>query len=163
MKQHVYLGMVILFFLIGIDDLASQNKINLYDPEANALMQLEHALNNAKQENKHVLVQVGGNWCSWCYKLQGFINSHHELDSIIQADYVPVKINYSRENKNTEALTNLQYPQRFGFPVIIVLNPKGHRLHTQDTGLLESGEGYNYKKVKRFLLSWNKKAVSGQF
>ena len=33
---------------------------------------LQQAIQLAGQENKHVLVQVGGNWCPWCVKLHGF-------------------------------------------------------------------------------------------
>jgi hypothetical protein len=69
-------------------------------------------------------------------------------------------VNYSKENKNPEVLASLEYPQRFGFPVLLVLDQNGKRLHTQDTGLLELNKGYDPEKVARFLLSWNRSAVS---
>ena len=157
MKAIICSLLVILFIRISGTTIAQQDP--LYDPDKDAIKQLDEAVRDAKAENKHVLVQVGGNWCPWCIKLHAYMNEHSELDSIINADYIPVKINYSKENKNKAALERLEHPQRFGFPVLIVLDADGSRIHTQDSGYLESGKGYDYEKVKRFLVSWNKKAI----
>ena len=35
------------------------------------------------------------------------------------------RINYSKENKNPETMALLEYPQRFGFPVLVVLDAAG--------------------------------------
>ncbi|MDE7096601.1 MAG: thioredoxin, partial [Muribaculaceae bacterium] len=50
-------------------------------------------------------------------------------------------------------------PVRFGFPVLIILDENGNILHTQDSALLESGEGYDKEKVTRFFESWTPGAV----
>ena len=60
---------------------------------------------------------------------------------------------------NLPVLEKYGYPQRFGFPVLIVLNAKGERLHTQDTGLLESGDGYDQRKVLQFFQQWSPAAL----
>jgi thioredoxin-related protein len=138
----------------------SQEPVKLYDPTADAKKDLAIAVQTAKEQNKHILVQVGGNWCSWCIRLHGFFESDARVDSILKADYVLVRINYSKENKNPEVLASLDYPQRFGFPVLLVLDQNGKRLHTQDTGYLELDKGYDPEKVSRFLLSWNVAATN---
>jgi thiol:disulfide interchange protein len=137
----------------------SQKSVELYNPAADAKADLALAVQTAKEQNKHVLVQVGGNWCRWCVKLHGFFETNTRVDSILKADYVLVKVNYSPENKNSEVLAGLGYPQRFGFPVLLILDQSGQRLHTQDTGYLETGDGYDAEKVSRFLLGWNRAAV----
>jgi thiol:disulfide interchange protein len=137
----------------------SQEPVKLYNPAADAKKDLALAVQTAKEQNKHVLVQVGGNWCSWCVKLHGFFESNTGIDSILKADYVLVRINYSPENKNPGILASLGYPQRFGFPVLLILDQNGQRLHTQDTGYLELDKGYDPEKVRRFLLGWNVAAV----
>ena len=38
----------------------------LYDESADAKQQIAAALAKAKRENRRVLIQWGGNWCSWC-------------------------------------------------------------------------------------------------
>ena len=140
---------------------SSQDKVrNLYNPGADAMAEIDSAVGLAARTDKHVLIQVGGNWCKWCIRLHQFIESHSQLDSIIKADYVFIHVNYSKENKNPEAMKRLDYPNRFGFPVFVVLDQNGYRLHTQDTAFLEEGEGYNEKKIRRFLLGWTVEAVA---
>ena len=151
--------LLVLFILVAPFAASSQEPVKLYDPLADAKKDLAAAVESAKQQNKNVLVQVGGNWCSWCVRLHGFFESDAKIDSILKADYVLVRINYSPENKNPEVLASLGYPQRFGFPVLVVLDQNGQRLHTQDTGLLELDKGYDSGKVMRFLLGWNRSAI----
>jgi thioredoxin-related protein len=151
---------VFIFSLFLHTIVNGQQKIEtLYHPESNAIEQINQAILRAGAENKHVLIQVGGNWCPWCLKLHQFIEQHHTLDSLIQADYILIHVNYSKENKNPEAMARLQYPQRFGFPVLVVLNAKGERLHTQNTAYLEEGESYNENKIAEFLRAWNRSAL----
>lgn len=139
--------------------LSAQDTLKIYQPESDARHDLQLAIQQAGQENKHVLVQVGGNWCPWCIRLHGFFKAESVIDSIIRADYVPVKINFSKENKNPEVMALLGFPQRFGFPVLLILDGQGNRLHTQDTGCLELDKGYDTEKVRRFLLGWNRASV----
>src|SRR5580693_9826772 len=41
----------------------------VYDEKANAKELIDAALIAAKRENRRVLIQWGGNWCSWCLLL----------------------------------------------------------------------------------------------
>ena len=133
----------------------AQERVLLYDPLADAGKDLAAAIHEARQQNKHVLVQIGGNWCPWCYRLHDFIESDEKIDSLLNADYIMVRINYSPENRNPDILAKLGYPQRFGFPVLLVLDQEGVRLHTQDTALIEKGESYDAEKLTSFLEHWN--------
>jgi thioredoxin-related protein len=138
----------------------SQNTaVTIYNPNADARADIAAAVKKAKAENKNVLLQIGGNWCPWCVKLHKVFHTDHAIDSALKANYVFVMVNYSKENKNLPLLKELEFPQRFGFPSLVVLNREGRRIHTQATDLLESGEGYDAKKVLRFLNSWTVKAL----
>lgn len=148
-----------LFVLITLSAV-SQESIKLYNPAADAGKDLAAAIQTAGEQNKHVLIQIGGNWCSWCLRLHGFFESTAQVDSILKADYILIRVNYSPENKNETVLASLGYPQRFGFPVLVILDGNGQRLHTQDSGLLELDKGYDPEKVSRFLLGWNRAAVN---
>jgi hypothetical protein len=77
----------------------------------------------------------------------------------LTANYVFLLINYSRENKNMDLMKQFKFPQRFGFPVLLVLDADGNLLHTQDSGLLELEKGYDPEKVKTFLKNWTVKAL----
>jgi thioredoxin-related protein len=117
------------------------------------------AVAQASSEGKQVFLQIGGNWCPWCIRYNKFIHENRHIDSLIKADYVVVKVNYSKENTNNEALASLDYPQRFGFPVFVILNKEGKRIHTQDSSLLEDGNGYSAKKVEQMYLLWSADAI----
>lgn len=148
-----------LSFVLRAQDKEKKDTVKLYNPEEDAAGALSEAVMEALKAQKHILVQIGGNWCPWCIKLHNFIAAHAELDSIIKADYITLKINYSKENRNFDILKSFSYPQRFGFPVLVVLNENGVHLHTQDTGFLEKDDNYDAKKIKTFLLTWNKAAL----
>ena len=74
-------------------------------------------------------------------------------------NYIPVLVNYSKENRNFALLKKLEYPQRFGFPVFVILDSGGNRIHTQSSGYLEDGDGYSKKKVLEFLSQWSPDAL----
>ena len=59
MRKITYL----ILFLITATFLQAQNqKPKLYNPDADARLEISKAVKQAKAENKHVLIQVGGNW-----------------------------------------------------------------------------------------------------
>ena len=74
--------------------------------------------------------------------------------------YIAIKVNYSKENRNYAILKKLNYPQRFGFPVFIILDKNGNRIHTQNSAYLEEGDSYSRKKVLEFLNNWSPEALN---
>lgn len=131
----------------------------IYDVKINGSAQVKEAVKEAGLSGKHVLVQVGGNWCPWCIKFTDFCRNVPAVDSLLKSYYKTIHLNYSRENRNLPALESLGYPQRFGFPVLVVLDGKGNRLHTQDSGLLEKNKSYDTLKVVTFLKNWSPDAL----
>jgi len=151
---------VIFLFLLTTQFSQAQTSEKLYDPDADANIQIAEAVRKAKAEGKHVFIQVGGDWCKWCRIFHKWSHENPVIDSLFNADYIMVHLNHSKENENNDVLEKLEFPQRFGFPVFVILDSEGKRLHTQNTAYLEEGEGYSVKRVKEFLLSWNVKALS---
>lgn len=137
----------------------AQQSDNLYNHKLDASKQVEEAVMQAKEEGKHVLIQVGGNWCPWCIKLHHYIDTTPQLDSLVKANYVLIRVNYSKENKNMEMMEQLGFPQRFGFPVLVVLDENGNRIHTQNTGILEKDDFYSERKIADFLKAWSRVAI----
>lgn len=158
--------MIILFISLNLaaqstnaQGKSEKEKPLLYNPKADVDAEISAAMKKAKAENKHILLQIGGNWCSWCIAFHKFYTSDKALDSLIHQNYVVVHVNHSPENKNLPLLKKLDFPQRFGFPVFVILDEKGARLHTQDSAFLEEGKGYSHKKVSSFLQNWTKTAL----
>jgi thioredoxin-related protein len=153
----------IAFLLFMAPALKAQAPLDLehiYNPAANAAADIEKATQQAAREHKHVLLQVGGNWCIWCKRLYKFMHDDAAITSELQQHYVVYHLNYSKENKNLPILQKLGYPQRFGFPVLVILDGKGNRLHTQNTGLLESADSYDRDKVMDMLKQWSPAALN---
>ncbi len=133
--------------------------VHIYDPKADAFADIHNAVVKAGKENKHVLLQVGGNWCVWCRRFNTLVTTDATLKGIVDSNYIIVHVNYSLENKNLKVLESLGYPQRFGFPVFVILDGKGNRLHTQNSGYVEEGQGHSPKKVAEFLRQWSPSAL----
>ena len=147
-----------LFFLIVIG--ATAQSVKLYNPDADVASDITKSLVRAKAENKHLFIQIGGNRCPWCVKFHNFCKGNSSIDSLMNKSFVVLKVNYSKENKNLPALKKLGFPQRFGFPVFVILDQTGTRLHTQNSAYLEEGDSYSKKKVLEFLNNWTPDALN---
>ena len=150
--------LLVLFALLLTFQGRAQDSL-IYHPELNASEQIKNATQFAKSENKHILLMIGGNWCRWCRMFNKFVTTDAQLDSALNKDFIVEHINYSKENKNEELLKKLQFPQRFGFPVFVILNSSGELIHTQNSAYLEQGEGYDKEKVMDFFHQWRKDAL----
>ncbi|MEP4531872.1 MAG: thioredoxin family protein [Cyclobacteriaceae bacterium] len=105
-KSFIILLCAVLFAL----QTQAQDEKKLYDPTADGEQQIADALAQAKETNKHVFIQIGGNWCSWCILFHRFVEGNEEVKSVFNDNYVPIKLNYSSENKNMDILAKLDYP-----------------------------------------------------
>lgn len=133
----------------------------LYNPAADADKEINAAIKKAKAEGKYVLIQGGGNWCSWCIEFARFAKAEPSIDSVMKASFVWYHLNYSKENENKAVFAKYGYAQRFGFPVFIILDGNGNRIHTQNSEYLEDGKkSYNKAKVQAFLEMWSPRALN---
>ena len=163
MKKWLSIFLLFLFissYAIGQDVHApGTDSAKIYNPQADAARDINNAVERAAKEKKHVLLQVGGNWCIWCRRFNTLVTTDTALSKLLEENYVVVHVNYSPENHNEKVLADLEYPQRFGFPVFVVLDGKGRRLHTQNSSYLEEGKGHSKEKVAGFLNQWSPKAL----
>lgn len=146
-----------LLFISGFS-FAQQTKI--YNPDADAGQDIKTAVKQAAQQGKHVFLQIGGNWCPWCIKFHNFVDSDSEIKSFVEENYVVVKVNYDQKNRNEKLLAKLGFPQRFGFPVFVILDASGQRIHTQNSAFLEKDKGYDRERVLRFYKNWAPTALN---
>lgn len=161
MTSRLIGGLSLLFLCI---QLSAQTAVvdKPYNPNADAKKDLATAIAKAKQEKKHVFVQIGGNWCKWCLAFNNLVNTNTELKQLLEQNYEVVHLNYSKENKNLDVLAKLKHPERFGFPVFVILDGDGNLLHIQNSGYLEAKDasvGHDPKEVKDFLTGWTYKAL----
>ena len=89
-----------------------------------------------------------------------FVNADNDIMKVMEDEYIFVMVNWSTENKSPDAMAYLGYPERFGFPVFVIVDGDGSILHIQDTALLEEGKDYNKKHIMQLLTVWTSDAVN---
>lgn len=161
MKRHLMIAAIAA--LLTLTASAQSNLKKIYDESIDPVEQIEKAVKQAEKEGKFVISQVGGNWCRWCLMFADFVAKDAELTQLIDENFVFIHSNYNpRERageKTLEMLKKLGNPERFGFPVFVVMDQNGKVIHTQDSSFLEEGNGYSRDKVTRFFQNWTPKAV----
>lgn len=131
---------------------ATQTTAAKYDPTSNPEKDIENAIAEAGRTGKRILLEVGGEWCSWCHIMDRYFDQNPKLLEFREKKFVTVKINFSQENENKKLLS--RYPAISGYPHIFVLDTNGKLLHSEETGQLESGKSYDLEKFFSFLKKW---------
>jgi thioredoxin-related protein len=132
----------------------TESRTEKFDPARDAAADIQAAIKEAGLSHRRILLDVGGEWCIWCRRLDSLFAGHADLRDYEHAHFVVVKVNYSKENKNESVLS--KYPKIPGYPHLFVLESDGTLLKSQDTGELESGKGHDPAKVMAFLKQWSK-------
>ncbi len=137
----------------GKDNLGIYAAVTKFDPSRNPGQDLKDAVVEAQKSNRRIILDVGGDWCIWCHRIDNFIDSNKDVSSQLHNHFIVVKVNFSPENKNEKFLSN--YPKIPGYPHFFVLSEKGKLIHSQDSGKLEKGKGYSKEKFIAFLKKWS--------
>lgn len=106
-----------------------------FDPTRDPNQDLQNAVAQAQKENKRIILDVGGEWCGWCLKMDIYLMKNPKLNKLRIQNFVWVKINMSNENENKEFLA--KYPEIPGYPHLFVLEKDGSLLHSQNTVEIE--------------------------
>ena len=89
---------------------------------------LEKALEQAKKENKSVLVEfTGSDWCPPCKMMRKEVFSKEEFVKAASKNFILVEIDMPRDNKEV-AKKNEPTVKKYkidGYPTVILLSPEG--------------------------------------
>lgn len=130
-----------------------------YNDKENAEEKIAQLVQQAKKENKNIMIQAGGNWCIWCLRFNNYVQTTPELKEMVDENYIYYHLNYSPENKNEKIFAKYGNPgAKYGYPVFLVLDQNGQLIHTQDSSVLEEGKGYSLEKTKAFFKEWSPKS-----
>jgi thioredoxin-related protein len=127
--------------------------VTKYDPKRDAVKDIQDAIAEAKRSGKRILLEVGGEWCLWCHRMDHYFEGNPKLLELREQHFITVKINFSTENENKKLLSAC--PEIPGYPHIFVLDADGKLLHSQNTGELEAGKSYDLEKFIGFLKKWS--------
>ena len=112
------------------------------------------ALKLAKETNRKVLIELGGDWCSWCFVLDRFIKDHPKVESRLHQTFVVLKVNISDENDNVEFMS--AFPPAQGYPHMYVTDSDGNILSSQDTAEFRENKKYSEVRFMDFIDHWQK-------
>jgi thiol:disulfide interchange protein len=140
---------VTLLLLLGLAGVHAADLPASFDPARDGAADVAYALSLAKAQGKRVIVDVGGEWCTWCHVMDRFIAANDDVRGAIDAHYVWVKVNFSKQNENRALLA--RWPKVAGYPHLFVLDAGGILVLSQDTEALEAGRTYDKTRFLAFL------------
>jgi len=125
----------------------------VYDDQRDPFKDATAALALAKETNRQVLIEIGGNWCSWCHKMDSFLTKNPEVYQALHSQYVLLKINVSDSNENNDFMESL--PPVLGYPHMYVSTAQGKMLLSKDTAELLIDSNYSKTQWLNFLTKWS--------
>jgi len=129
---------------------------NLYNPQADAKLEIKEALEHAARAHKNVILVFGGNWCYDCHVLD--LAFHHpEIEPALKAHYIVVHVDIGEYDKNLDVAERYQVPLKKGVPALAVLAPDGKLLYSQQAGEFEAARALAPEDVLAFLKKWQPK------
>lgn len=124
----------------------------IYNELADARPEIDAALERARAANKRVLLECGGNWCIWCYRLHDLFHKDAEVAPVLSENYELVLVDV---NRNPEVMKEYDpETKRLGYPWLVVLDSAGQVLVRQETPEFERNSDHDPEKVKAFLERW---------
>ena len=95
-----------------------------YDESANAEIDLAYAITEANKANKHVLIEMGANWCPDCRTLGRYFQ-RADIKAWLDERFVVVAVDVGEWDKNLEIAERYGNPISEGIPSLVVLDSKG--------------------------------------
>ena len=113
-----------------------------YDPRRDNVELVTKAMDRAADEDKQVLLILGGDWCGWCKILEDDIDESEELTAVISRHYVVAKVHCDSGSPGIryKPRKQPQYGASFvtirakAYPHLVILDSDGKRLLSRDMG-----------------------------
>ncbi len=146
---------LILFFL-ALCCAATPRSESVYDEKADAHHDIAAAIANAGGSRKNIVLIFGANWCPDCRVLDAQMHKP-ELASIIEDNFVIVKVDLGRHDKNLDVAAQYHVPIERGIPALAVLDSRGSLLYAMDQGQFADARSMSYESIKAFFVQWKPK------
>ena len=95
-----------------------------YDESANAEIELANAITEANKVNKHVLIEMGANWCPDCRALGRYFQ-RETIKAWLDERFIVVAVDVGEWDKNLEIAERYGNPISEGIPSLVVLDSEG--------------------------------------
>ncbi|MEI7460649.1 MAG: thioredoxin family protein [Pirellula sp.] len=132
----------------------------IYVEAANGRELIDAALVRAKREHKHVLIEWGGNWCGWCYKLHDVFRDDPLVRPLVHEEFELVLID---QGKNLDLMYEYGGKDRqYSYPHLTILDWDGKVLTNEKTDPLEEGAKHSPQLVSTLLKAWTPAKVDAE-
>ena len=124
----------------------------VYDPARDPFADGHAAIQLAKATNRRVLIELGGDWCSWCHIMDRFFDNNPDVKTKLHQTFVMLKVNVSDLNDNAEFLK--AFPKPLGYPHMYVADNDGKLLQSKDTADFLVNGKYSRERFMAFFSRW---------
>jgi thioredoxin 1 len=125
----------------------------IYDEKADARAEIAGGVAEAARTGRNVALIFGANWCSDCHALDAQMHAP-ELARLIARDFVIVKIDVGRFDKNLDIGREYGVPLSKGIPAIAILDSHGKPLYAQSQGQFANAQKMSYESFLDFFKKW---------
>lgn len=151
MKKYL-LSLLLCIFPLSLHAAALPAYSQGYDPARDPFSDGRAALKLAQQTNRRVLIEVGGNWCSWCLQQDKFLRENPMLFEQLHRHFVVLKVNVSEKNDNADFMAG--FPKPLGYPHIYIAEADGKIIFSKDTAQLLEDSRYSVSRFQQFIHRW---------
>jgi len=130
----------------------------VYDDKRDPFKDAVAAISLAKATNRNVLIEIGGNWCTWCHKMDRFLDKNPDIYQSLHQEFVVLKINVSDSNENEAFMKGL--PPVLGYPHMYVSTSSGKMVLSKDTAELQEDGKYAAANWRSFINQWKSSATN---
>jgi thioredoxin-related protein len=123
-----------------------------YDPARDPFADGRAALELARDTNRRVLIEIGGDWCRWCHVLDKFLAENEQIREQLHRYFVIVKVNVSDANDNAEFMAG--FPKPLGYPHMYITEADGSIIFSKDTADLLENSRYSVQRFQQFIDKW---------
>ncbi|WP_286263363.1 thioredoxin family protein [Thalassotalea atypica] len=124
----------------------------IYDDKRDPFKDAVAAIELAKKTNRNVLIEIGGNWCTWCHKMDAFLDKNPDVYYALHTEFVVLKVNVSDSNENEAFMKGL--PPVLGYPHMYVSTNAGKMVLSKDTAELQENGQYSKSNWLSFIDKW---------
>lgn len=125
-----------------------------YDPRREPQADYRAALREAQRRNVNVILDLGGDWCGDCRRLDAFIAANPDVARTLKDNYVFLRVYVGDERDNSAFLS--RFPSFNWVPYFFVISPDGRVIKAMDTRNLMVNRQFSKPNVSAFLKTFTR-------
>ena len=153
MRHRIACIALVVVFAVGGAQPLHATAPDIYPPPEQAPADLTAALKVAAAQNKRVILDFGGNWCTDCHVLDIYMHDAANRP-ILDSSFVVVHINIGERDRNLDLAARYDVPLNKGVPALAILDRQGKLLYSQKAGEFEAMRHMESSSVTEFLTRW---------